>query len=245
MSTEVLILGALIAFAAAACQSVTGFGFALVMAPLLTVSWDVKPAIATSIILGLVLNAMLLLEVRGHASVPRASGLIAGYALGMPFGLLLLERAGGSELQILVAACVIIATILLYFQPEIDPKDDGLGIRLGVGAVSGITGASTSIGGPPAVLYLIGREREVSAFRATLLAFFLPTSLLATVAFVIVGRITEDVLTMTAVCTPPLIAGAILGSWMRRRLDPERFRTVVMAVLVATSATIIVFAVAG
>ena len=245
MSTEVLILGAAIAFAAAACQSVTGFGFALVMAPLLTVAWDVKPAIATSVILGLVLNVLLLLEVRGHVSVPRASGLVAGYALGMPFGLLLLERAGGSELQILVAACVIIATVLLYFQPEIDPEDDGLGIRLGVGAISGVTGASTSIGGPPAVLYLLGREREIRAFRATLLAFFLPTSLLATAAFVVVGRITDDVLLMTAVCTLPLVAGAFLGVRLRQRLDPQRFRAVVMAVLIATSAAIIVFAVVG
>jgi hypothetical protein len=46
---QTVLFGALIAFLAAATQSVTGFGFAMVSAPLLAVVWGVKPAVASTV----------------------------------------------------------------------------------------------------------------------------------------------------------------------------------------------------
>jgi hypothetical protein len=41
-------------------QSVTGFGFAMVSAPLLAVVWAVKPAVATTVLLSLFVNVFVL-----------------------------------------------------------------------------------------------------------------------------------------------------------------------------------------
>ena len=242
MTAETLAAGIAIAFLAAVCQSVTGFGFALVMTPLLALAWEVKPAVATSILLGTVVLFPLLGEVRGHVSLPRVSTLFAGFVVGVPPGVFLLERLDADTLRLVVAGAAILGGLLLYFSPALASGDDSLLLRLTAGAISGAIGSSTSMGGPPIVLYLLGREREIERFRATLVAFFLPASGLTLVAFAIVGQITGDVLLLSAAALPAMAVGLGAGAWLRRHLDAQRFRAVVVGVLIATSLTVVLSA---
>ena len=242
MTAEVLLAGIAIAFLAAACYAVTGFGFALVMTPLLAVAWEVKSAVVTSVVLSTFALLPLLVEVRAHVPVARAFMLVLGSFVGIPLGVAILQELGSGALQALVAATVIVAALLLYFRPSADPGPDPRSAQLAAGFVSGVVGGSTSMGGPPIVLYLMGRERAVERFRATLLAFFLPGSVLQIAILAGVGRITGDVLLLVAAALPAVVAGLFAGAWLRRRVKPERFRAVVVAVLVITSAAVLVSA---
>ncbi len=235
MAPEVIVAGVVIAFLAATCQSVTGFGFALTMTPLLALAWDVKPTIATSILLGLLILFPLLAEVRGSVSVGRVSGMLLGFLFGAIPGIILVERLDEDALRVMVAATVILASVSLYFSPRIASGEDSIPMRLVAGALSGAIGTSTSLGGPPIVLYLLGRERDMPSFRATIMAFFLPAGAVTLLAFILVGQVTRDVLVMSAAALPGIAAGILFGAWLRRRLDPERFRAIVLAILVATS----------
>jgi len=96
------------------------------------------------------------------------------------------------------------------------------------------------MGGPPIVLYLLGREREIAPFRATLLEFFLPGSVLQIAILAGVGRITGDVLLLVAAALPAVGVGLLAGAWLRRRVEAERFRAIVVAVLVLTSAGVLI-----
>ena len=239
MSAETLAAGIAIAFLAAVCYSVTGFGFALVMTPLLTLAWDVKSAVVTSVVLSTAALVPLLVEVRAHVPVSHASLLVLGSFAGIPLGVALLEGLDASALQVLVASTVIAASLLLYFAPHIQDARESSQGQLATGFVSGVVGGSTSMGGPPIVLYLLGRERDVKSFRATLLAFFLPGSVLQIAILAAVGRITEDVLLLFAAALPAVIRGLLAGAAVRRRVQPERFRALVIAVLIATSAAVL------
>lgn len=239
MSPQVVAAGVVIAFLASVCQSVTGFGFALVMVPLITVVWAVKPGVAATILLSLFGNLMLLREVRGHVSVPRVGGLLTGFAIGLVPGVLIFEKVDEDVLRIGVGAAVFIATLLIYRSPEIDGGHDSFGLRVVTGAISGAIGSSTSLSGPPVVLYLVGRVREMDAFRATILAYFVPSSIIIIASYAIVGQMTEDVLLMVAVAVPAVLIGNPVGGWLRGRLDAERFRIVVLAVLVGASISVV------
>lgn len=239
MSPQVVVAGVAIAFLASVCQSVTGFGFALVMVPLITVVWAVKPAVAATVLLSLFGNAMLLREVRGHVSVPRVSGLLAGFAIGLVPGVFIFEKVDEDALRIGVGVIVLIATLLIYRSPEIDRGHDSFGLRVVTGAVSGAIGSSTSLSGPPVVLYLVGRVREIDAFRATILAYFVPSSVILLVSYAIVGQISRDVLIMAAAGAPVVLIGNPVGGWLRGHLDAERFRVVVLAVLVGASVSVV------
>ncbi len=245
MSAEIIVFAIVVSFAAATVQSVTGFGFSLTLVPLLAAAWEPKEAVPVSLLLGLATNVALLTQVRGEVTVRRLPGLYLGLLIGIPLGVLFLEQVGADTLQITVGVVVFAATMLLYTQPSIDPGHDAFAMRLGAGAIGGALSSATSMGGPPVVLYLLGRETEIDRYRATLLAYFLPSGVLAVAALIIVGRVNADVLTVSAAALPAVVAGIVAGGWLRPHLNPERFRRAVVGVLIATSISVTVLAVVG
>jgi len=234
-----------IAFLAAGTQSLTGFGFALVMVPLLSLFWDVKLAVVTSALLSTVAIVPLTVEVRRRIRPWKVAPLILGSLLGIPAGIVILDRIDPQGLKILVAAVVIAASLIIYFAPRMRLEAGGVGSPLLAGMLSGMLRASTSMGGPPAVLYMMSREREMEEFRSTLLAFFLPSSLLTVIGLAVVGRVTPEVLATSGVALPALAVGLLAGAWLRFRVQQEVFRTVVLAVLVFTSIGVIISASEG
>ena len=244
MSAEVIVAAIAIAFLASTCQAITGFGFAPVMTPLLALAWDVKPAIAAAILLGTVNLLLLLPEVRGDVSLRRVFWLLAGFAAGVGPGVFLLEHLDAEVLKVVVACTVIAASFLLFSLPHMGSGSDSLPGRLIAGALSGSIGSSTSLTAPPVVLYLVGRL-DVASFRATTLAFFLPSNLMVIAALALVGRITGDVLLLSAAALPALLLGVLLGAWLRGHVQAERFRLVVLAVLMSTSVAVLGSVVAG
>ncbi|MCI0838672.1 MAG: sulfite exporter TauE/SafE family protein [Chloroflexi bacterium] len=245
MSAELVVFAMVLAFTAATIQSVTGFGFSLTLVPLLAVAWEPKAAVPVSLLLALATNVALLAQVRGQVTMRRLPGLYLGLIIGIPLGVLFLERVDADTLQITVGVVVFAATILLYLQPSIDAGHDSFGLRLGAGAMGGALTSATSMGGPPVVLYLLGRETEIDRYRATLLAYFLPSGVLAVTAFVIVGRIDSDVLIITAAAVPAVVAGILTGGWLRTHLNAERFRRIVLGVLIATGISVTILAIVG
>lgn len=242
LTDTALAAAIIITCGAAATQSLTGFGFALVMVPLLSLAWDVKSAVVTSSLLGTAALLPLLFEVRRHVHMSRVAPMLAGSIAGIPAGIWLLGWIDPEALEILVGAVVITASLLLYFAPTSEQLPSGAARSVMVGALSGMLRGSTSMGGPPAVLYLLGLERQLETFRGTLLAFFLPTSLLTVAGLAAVGRVTPDILVTAALALPALAIGTWTGARIRAAVRQEVFRTIVLLVLVATSIAVIVSA---
>ncbi|MEX0800321.1 MAG: sulfite exporter TauE/SafE family protein [Dehalococcoidia bacterium] len=243
MPADILAAAVAIAFLAALCMSVTGFGFALTMAPLLTLAWDVKQAVAATVVLSLMTVLPNLLQVREHVVPGRVFVMLAGYLLGLPLGVLLLERLGSDSLKIFVASTVLVASVIAYASPALHIGRNANFWGVTAGVASGALGPSTSMNGPPVVLYLLGLDSHVERFRGTILAYFFPAGVLTVTALAIAGRITGDTLLVAAVAIPALVAGTVAGSWLRKRLDPNRFRTLVLAVLIVSSAAVLLSAI--
>ena len=224
-----------IAFLAAACQSLTAFGFALVAVPLLSLAWEVKPAVVTSTVVGTLILLPLLYEVRGRVPIGRVAPMLLGSMAGIPIGVLILERIDAVTLEVVVASVVIVGSVLIYFSPGPRLRRPPAPLSLLVGGLSGALRAATSMGGPPVVLYALALEREVERFRATLLAVFLPTSVVTIAALAAAGRVTGDVLLVSIVAQPAVVLGSLSGRWARAHVSEALFRLVVLALLLASS----------
>jgi hypothetical protein len=239
LTIEILLAAVAIAFLAAACQSLTAFGFALVTVPLLALAWEVKPAVVTSTVLGTLILLPLLYEVRGRVPVGRVMPILIGSMAGIPLGILILERIDAVTLEVVVASVVIVGSLLIYFSPELRLRRPPAPLSLLVGGLSGVLRAATSMGGPPVILYALTLEREVERFRAILLAVFLPTSLVTIAALAIAGHVTGDVLLVSVVAQPAVVLGSLAGRWARTRVSREAFRLVVLAFLFASSGAVL------
>jgi hypothetical protein len=230
---------------AALCQSLTGFGFALVMVPLLSLAWDVKSVVVTSTVLGTITLLPLLVEARQHVRLAAVAALTVGSLAGIPAGILLLDWIDPEALKILVGLTVIAASVLVYRVRDVRATRAGVIPAVAAGAVSGVLGGSTSMSGPPVVLYLLGAEKDVEAFRGTLIAFFLPMSLVTIAGLAAVGRVTPDVVRTSIIALPALVVGLVLGARLRYRVREELFRLLVLLLLILTSIGVIISASLG
>jgi len=215
------------------------------MTPTLALVWDVKSAVVTSIILGTVALLPQLVQVRGSVRVGRVTKLLLGFVVGVPVGVIFLDRLDSDLLQVAVGITVGVVSVLVFAAPTVGGRDETTTGTLVAGALSGSIGASTSLTAPPVVLYLLPRELDMTSFRASILAYFLPSNLLAIAAFAVVGRISADIAILCAAAVPAVVLGVISGAGVRRRLTPEGFRAVAIAVLLVTSIAALISAVVG
>lgn len=236
------VLAALIVALGAAAQAASGFGFALLAVPLLALLLGAKTAVVTTGVVALGLQ--LTMALRDHTSIRRpiiVTMSIAALA-GMPLGLLILDRVDERTLTGAIAVTVLAFTLMLARGVHVPAG----GVTDAVaGFVSGITSTSTGTSGPPLVIALHARKMAPVAFRATLAAQFLIQGAISVLAFVLVGRVTADIGRLALAGLPGLALGWIAGEWIFARLDHERFRRVVLAMLAASALASLVGALAG
>jgi uncharacterized membrane protein YfcA len=237
-----VLVGALfgLIFVSAALQSLSGFGYALLSAPLLAATIGGAEAVSTIIITGTVCDVAILAMRR---SVPRPVGreawALAGWSVpGMLVGAWLLAWLPATGLQIFVA-CVVIGAVLLRLRS----RERGVVVRPGwavpAGFLSGALSTSTSLGGPPSVYYLVHRDLTPHAMRDTLVTVSLMRLPLSIAALVVAGT------WETYEYWPPLVVAALLGQLVGSRafhaFGSSRYERVVLVLLV-TSALVSVVA---
>ncbi|MGI8925581.1 MAG: TSUP family transporter [Tepidiformaceae bacterium] len=231
--TEAALLFALVGFAATV-QPVAGFGFALLVAPPLALLIGPKEAVVVSNALSVALNAALLTRQHGGVEWRLGAVLFAGALAGMPLGLAILIVADPDVLQVAIALSVIIFTLLLIRGLRLHSL--GRPGDFGAGVVSGILNTSTSMSGPPVVLYLQGSGMAPPRFRATLTAFFLVNGVAGVVLLAAAGRVTGDAAGQTLVGLPAVLLGFAGGSALAGRVPLVFFRPIVFGLLFLAAA---------
>lgn len=234
----VVLIAALAAFA----QALSGFGFALVAVPLMTVMTGPQTAVTVVTALGGILSLGASVHQRHHVE-RRTAGLVSVAGLvGMPLGLLALSVLSARSLSVLIGAVVLVLALLLARGMTISR---GSGSIVTSGLVSGALLTSTGMNGPPlvAAFHAMGLGRR--EFRATLQVTFCVQDALALAGFLAIGRLTPDNLLLAAAGLPAVVVGWWLGNRAFGRTAPERFRRIVLALLVASACTALAQAALG
>lgn len=222
-------VAALAVFLGAALQSATGFGFALVAAPVLFALLGPREAVTAGVLLGLLLNALTLATERRRPVVLARDALVlvAWSVPGLVLGGLALRELPERPLSALVAVAVV-AGLALRLRRAIAVRPRSWHAPA-AGAASGALATATSLSGPPLVFYLLACGAPPAAMRDTLAAIFVAQAMLAL-----------PVLLLTATFTVPtavwaLLSAALAGQVLGRRafgwLEGERYERAVLAVL--------------
>lgn len=223
----------LLAAAAALIQAISGLGFGLLIVPPLVLVLGPKDAVIVSNVLATVLSLGLLWRQRADVQWRMASTLFAGSVVGMPLGLLVLVVASPVLLQLVIAISVLVFTLLLMRGLRVDRG--GLAGDLSVGVVSGVLRTSTSMSGPPVVIYLQGRGVASHHFRAALTAFFALSGSVSMVLFAASGQLTGQIGLEVLPGIPALAVGFFGGGLIYRHINEQRFRVFVYAILLVSA----------
>lgn len=222
-----VLLGAVI-------KGTAGFGFNLVVMPLLLLFVDPKQAVALVVPLTLVLDFSIIQRTWKQVSIRRTIPMTIMAALGIPIGTFALLVAPAAILKIGISAMVLGMAILLFmgFSPRISRVEL---TRALVGFSGGVLITSTGIGAPPVVLFLMSQKVEKTEFRPALAPFLGMLNFMATVSLFIAGALTKQTLLIDLILLPGVMLGFFIATRIFPHINPSYFRRGVLITVMITA----------
>jgi hypothetical protein len=218
-----------IAFVAAVAQATTGFGYALVAVPLLTLASDPRTAVVGAALASMLSTTGLTVRERAHVRWRVAGWLLLAAVLGMPVGLAILRYTPDRTLTIVIALSVLACTLLVWRRVRLRTGPFAVGV---VGALSGVLSTATGTSGPPLVAAFQSMGYDPRTFRATISAVFTGMGVVGLVGFFATGQLTAAAGLVGLIGLPATALGWWVGDHAFARFDEERFRRVLLGALV-------------
>ncbi|WP_330844842.1 sulfite exporter TauE/SafE family protein [Actinophytocola sp.] len=223
--SAVVLVGALL-------QVAVGFGLGLLAAPVLAF---VEPSLVPVVLLVLafgVTAAVLVLD-GTHLDLRGTGWALVGRVPGTVVGAALVAVLPAKALALLVVLVVVVGVVasLRGFAPR--PTRPAVVVA---GAVSGLMGTATSIGGPP--MAMVWQRFAGPRLRSTMSAFFLVGSVMSFAALALSGSVDPHDLRYAVFLAPAAALGVVLARPVGRRLDIRRTRIIAMALALTGAAVL-------
>jgi uncharacterized membrane protein YfcA len=226
---------------AAFVQSISGFGLALLSVPLMSLFTDVRLSVVVVNLIGLVTTSAQAWKEREHADAPLAVRVTVAAIIGMPLGLVAFLFMSETYLKVGLGIVVLFVTLLLmrgFTLRSTTRTADWL-----LGGASGALSTSVGTNGPPLVFLFQARQMPQEIFRATISRVFILSNIVTVIIFASAGKITVDSIVAAAVSLPVLVIAISAGFWTRRFVNQQRFRILVLTLLVISGLSTIVSAI--
>lgn len=223
----VYVFGMAAAFVAGMVQGCAGFGLGLTSAPCLMLFTTPAVAVPTVIGLSLANSFVTALHARRHL-LWRLVGLLAlGSIAGIPVGAYALRVIDPNVLSVGIAVFILLFVAALatgWTRPLRRPQR----ALLPLGCLCGVLAGSTSMSGPPLILFLANQDTPKDVFRANLISYFFLEGLFTLVLYLAWGMYTLEVARLTAALIPPVLVGTAVGIRLSKRLPETTFRRIVL-----------------
>lgn len=201
-------------------------------------------AVFALLVLGIAINLLVLGERRPvEARGSDVGRIVAAAGPGAALGLLLLSALAKPTLQVAVGAVVIAGGAIQLIAERRGAATHAIPrwMVYPAGFGAGVLTTSTSVSGPPLVLWLMRLRASPGRIRDTLAASFLALNALGAAGLAAVGGLAAAPSLLTLLVLLPAAAiGQVGGRIGFERLDERRFRTAALGlVLVAGAASIV------
>jgi len=246
MASSIFIVLAATTFGSALLYSISGFGFAVLAAPLFLLFLDPTRAIQLIIIISTVLSIVVLRGLLPAIAPWLLLRLALGSLVGLPLGLIAFRYA--DPILVRAAAGTIIfgfAILMAVSRHRSGQPGQGKhwtafamspGLDLAAGAVSGFAGALVGQPGPPVLIYLLLAGAAARTVRATLLAFFALSYGVTLASHTATIGIPAPTWLAAGILIPFAFLGGLAGRPIGDRLGAEAFAMLAIALLAVAGA---------
>lgn len=229
MSWVQLAIASGVVGAGSVIQGSIGFGVNVVAGPILVLI-DPELVPGPALVVAFLLTLLVAIRERGSTDREAFRWVFVGRVPGTIGGALAAAALPVEGVAIALAAVVLAAVFLSVAGWRVQRTR---GTLAGAGALSGVMGTMSSVGGPPvALLYQDERGSEV---RGTLSSIFAVGSLFSILLLAVVGRFGWHELRISLVLLPAVVGGFVVSRWTSRVLDKGFIRPAVLT-LCAVSA---------
>lgn len=233
-----LAIAAATVLAAGLIRGFSGFGSAMVNAPVLSLLWG--PTIGVPI-------AALVEFVPAVQLTPRAipiaqwrTILVMGVPalILIPAGLWLLVTLPNEVVRRFVAATVLGLVAVMWSGWRYRGKRTAA-LSLGVGALSGLLSGTTGVGGPPVILYLMSGNDNTAVIRANMIGYFTIVLIGMAVTFALGGLFGPLVLWRAALLAVPFVIGIYAGARLFPLASQRTFHNIALSFLAVASSYVL------
>jgi len=217
-------------FFAAIVRGYSGFGFAMLAITSISVLLPPAEVVPAIFLLEIAASLHLLPGVWREIHWRALWWLVVGCCVGTPFGVYALAHAPAAPMTLALAVFVLAAAILLSRGHEMRRMPGPL-FTLATGTAAGLCNGGFGMSGPPVVLFFFSSPTGAAVGRASLIAFFFLTDLVALAWQGWSGLITTTTFWRAALFLPPLAVGVWLGNRSFRKADSVAVRRWVLRLL--------------
>jgi uncharacterized protein len=246
MAIGIFIVLAATTFGSALLYAISGFGFAVLAAPLFLLFLDPAPAIQLVIIISTVLSIVVLRGMLPAIAPWLLLRLALGSLVGLPLGLVAFRYADPILVRAAAGAMILgFAILMATSRRRSGQAGQGKhwtafamspGLDLAAGAVSGIGAALVGQPGPPVLIYLLLAGAAARTVRATLLAFFALSYAVTLASHAATIGIPASTWLAAGILIPFAFLGGLAGRPIGDRLGAEAFALLAIALLAAAGA---------
>lgn len=219
LSTVIIIAGSV--FLAVVSQLLTGFGFAMVLIPLLMLVIGPAEAVVATNIMGSALSACLVFHDRKFIDKTKAFSLLGWSLIGLPLGVLAIAWLAPEALKWIILTVVLSALAVVALNLSLP---NTRWITAFVGVLSGSLLTSTGVNGPPLVALVRANNYSVRQYRGTLTAIFFVQGWLGVVMLAMAGKVGTAALAPAAVGLLMMPLGFYTGHRLFRHIDARKLR---------------------
>lgn len=218
-----LLLCALISLFASTVQSVTGFGYGIIIMSLLPHFAD--SVVGCTVLVGFISTLTSAMNAWNYRKSYRLRNVAIPFLIYIPVSLVTIYAAGridGAVMKhILGAVLILFAIYFVKFSGKIRIRPT---VRNGMiaSALSAVLGGLFATGGPPVAVYYIAVTKSKEEYLGSIQCFFLLASLFSSVVRIYDGYVTREVLLMTAAAAAAAFFGVLIAKRMVKRMDAER-----------------------
>lgn len=159
--------------------------------------------------------------------VGAVAGTVAGYGLA--------SRVNEGHVRLIVGV-VALAFAANWWIGLVQKRAEGPkpGTVSGIvwGAIAGFTSFVSHAGGPPYQIYSLPQRLDRELLAGTTAWFFAVLNLMKVVPYFLLGQFSHENLMLSAALAPVAVATTLLGVWLVRTVDTERFYRIVYGLLV-------------
>jgi uncharacterized membrane protein YfcA len=246
MAGTIFIVLAATTFGSALLYAISGFGFAVLAAPLFLLFLDPARAIQLLIIISTVLSVVVLRGLLQAIAPWLLLRLALGSLVGLPLGLVAFRYADPILVRAAAGAMIFGFAILMAVSRRRSGQPGqgkhwtafavSPGLDLAAGAVSGFAGALVGQPGPPVLIYLLLAGAAARTVRATLLAFFALSYRVTLVSHAATIGIPTPTWLAAGLLIPFAFLGGLVGRPIGDRLGAEAFAMLATALLAVAGA---------
>jgi len=228
----------LIVFVAAVLQSLAGFGFALILMPLVTLVIDLKTAAPLIALAGLTVYTVNLIRFHRAVNLKELARLGAASVVGIAVGIWVLARVDELAITRAMGGILIAYAAYALLRPAADRRP-AQWWAYPAGFLAGCLGGAYNTPGPPVVVYGSLRQWPKDEYRAVLQTLFFINGMLIASSHLLAGHMVAQVWTLYAWAAPALLVGLWTGARLDRTVGQERFRTLVTAMILVLGVSLL------